>query len=282
MKIYIVLLLIFTMGMQITTRDEVKVISFNIRYGTADDGKNSWPLRKNILFDFIKKEDADFLGLQEAMIFQVEEILENCHGYDYVGRTREIDGKSGEATPILYKPENWDLVEHNTRWLSETPENPGTKSWDSSLPRIFTYAKFRRKSDDRKLVVYNTHFDHISSWARYESSKTIISHMNEQYSQEDIVLLGDFNALETADPITYLLHNDIFKLHDGYRKIQNIENEDDMTCYGWNEHIPGTGKRIDYIFYKGNFDPQKAYVSNYNVEGRYPSDHMPVVASFSF
>ena len=216
------------------------------------------------------------------MIFQIEEILEHCPGYDYVGRTREIDGKSGEATPLLYKPENWNLIDYDTRWLSETPDIPGSKSWDSSLPRVFTYAKFRRKSDDREIVVYNTHYDHISAWARHESSKTIISHMKQQYSQEDIFLLGDFNALETSEPITYLLNNDVMALHDVYRDMYKTENENDMTFYGWNDHIPGTGKRIDYIFYTGNIIPQKAYVSNFNKEEQYPSDHMPVVATFSF
>jgi endonuclease/exonuclease/phosphatase family metal-dependent hydrolase len=262
--------------------NEIKVMSFNIRYGTADDGDNSWPNRKEILFKLIRKENPDFIGLQEAMIFQIEEIIRHCPGYAYIGRTRQADAATGEATPILYKTANYELINQGTQWLSETPEVPESKSWDTSLPRIFTWTEFRKKADRKEIIIYNTHYDHIGEAARHESSKVIVSHINNHFPGRDIILLGDLNALEDSAPIRYLTNNDIFELNDTYRALNPEEKEKDMTFYGWNEHIPGTGRRIDYIFHAGNLNPLKAYVSTYHEGKRYPSDHMPVVAVFRY
>lgn len=264
------------------SNDSVKVISFNVRYGEADDGSNSWIYRKNVLFDFIRNENADFLGLQEAMMFQIEEILKHCPGYRYVGQTREADGISGEATPILYRESAYELIEQGNLWLSETPEVPASKSWDSALPRIFTWARFRRKNDGKYLIVYNTHFDHLGEQARFQSSKAIIDHMRQHFRNNDIILMGDFNALEESEPVGYLAGNHTMPLRDAYRNLHPVKEERDMTFYGWNEHTAGTGKRIDYVFYTGSLKPQEAYVSDYHLDLHYPSDHMPVVVSFSW
>lgn len=277
-----ILLFFLLMGPYYFADHEVKVISFNIRYGTAGDGSNSWPQRRDILFNFVRNEDADFLGLQEAMMFQVAEILQECPGYKFIGITREADGISGEATPILYKEARYELIEQGTRWLSEAPGDVASKSWDSSLPRIFTWAHFRRKKDAKDLIVYNTHYDHLGETARLESSKVIVAHMIENYKDLDIILLGDCNASEDSEPIRYLTENNNLPLLDTYRIVHPERQEKDMTFYGWNTHLAGTGKRIDYIFYAGSLKPEKAYVSDYHENNHFPSDHMPVVATFTW
>ncbi len=32
-------------------QDTIKAMTFNIRYGTADDGENSWEFRKDLVFN---------------------------------------------------------------------------------------------------------------------------------------------------------------------------------------------------------------------------------------
>ena len=54
----------------------VKVMSFNVRYGTAMDGDNSWPHRKDIVVETIRKYSPDLCGLQECLVFQAEYIVE--------------------------------------------------------------------------------------------------------------------------------------------------------------------------------------------------------------
>jgi len=96
------------------------------------------------------------------------------------------------------------------------------------------------------------------------------------------ILLGDFNAGEDQPPIQYLVQNDVLSLNDVYRNIHNEPSESDMTFYGWEAHTPGTGKRLDYIFYTGPLHTVRSEVVQYNIDGRYPSDHMPVLAEFGY
>ena len=258
----------------------IKAMTFNIRYGTADDGENSWDFRKDIAFEVVRESDADFIGLQEAMVFQIEAILQNCPEYRSFGVTREVDPAAGEASPILYKASKWEMTAGNTLWLSETPEVPGSKSWDSALPRIFTWGRFMHKENKRMLLVINTHYDHISQKARYHSSRVIVNFIYNNKEETGTLLLGDFNAAEDHPPVVYLTHNPVLPLSDVYRSLHQEPREDDMTFYGWQEHIKGTGKRLDYIFCTEELQPLSSEVVQFNMKGRFPSDHMPVIAEF--
>jgi len=50
----------------------MKIMTFNIRYGTATDGENSWEHRKPLLIHCLKKYQPDILGVQEAHDYQVD------------------------------------------------------------------------------------------------------------------------------------------------------------------------------------------------------------------
>ena len=272
--------LIFLFPKMESNQDTIKAMTFNIRYGSANDGENSWEFRKDLVFKVINESQSDFIGMQEALVFQIDEILEQCEEYQYIGLTREVDPTKGEASPILYNSSRWKLIEGKTMWLSETPDIPGSKSWKTSLPRIFTWGKFEHKADKQQIFIVNTHYDHRSADARYHSSMVIIEHLKNMTDGLSAILLGDLNAGEDQPPITYLTDNKILPLKDAYRSINQNPEEKDMTFYGWNEHNPGTGKRLDYIFFMGNIEPISSEVINYHYEGRYPSDHMPVTAEF--
>ena len=50
--------------------NDVRVMSYNIRYGTANDGENHWDKRKEFLLATIQTFDPDLLGTQETLGFQ--------------------------------------------------------------------------------------------------------------------------------------------------------------------------------------------------------------------
>lgn len=279
-QILLFLLALFLLPMNSRQTDSFKAMTFNIRYGMANDGDNSWKFRKQIVFDQINKENCDFIGLQEAMVFQIDEIINHCPGYQYIGITREIDPTQGEASPILYDTAKWVLVNGKTQWLSENINVPGSKSWNTSLPRIFTWAEFQHKTEGNRIVIYNTHYDHRSADARKNSSKTIIQYMHDHHAASNKVLLGDLNALENKEPITYLTQNQILPLKDAYRELHHDSSDQDATFYGWKTPVLGEGRRIDYIFYSGNILPVSARVSHFNKNQKYPSDHLPVIVEF--
>ena len=59
----------------------VKVMSFNVRYGTAKDGENHWDKRKEFLADTVKAFDPDLLGTQETVGFQRDFLAQKLPGY---------------------------------------------------------------------------------------------------------------------------------------------------------------------------------------------------------
>ena len=117
-------------------KNELRVMSFNIRLGVANDGENRWDLRKDLVVETIRKYNPDLLGLQEVFPMQEEYLRESFPEYVYYGRSRLVDPNDGEACSIMFRKERFNPSEQSTFWLSETPDEPGSKSWDSSLPRI--------------------------------------------------------------------------------------------------------------------------------------------------
>src|SRR5687768_5436285 len=71
---------------------DLKVMTFNIRHGAADDGENRWPRRKDLLFRTVRDFGSDLLGAQEALDFQVDELRQQLSGYDFVAVGRD-DGR---------------------------------------------------------------------------------------------------------------------------------------------------------------------------------------------
>ena len=65
--------------------EKLNIMTFNIRYGTANDGENSWANRKNILFDCLKKYKPDILGTQEGLDFQHDEIKKQFPDWQVFG-----------------------------------------------------------------------------------------------------------------------------------------------------------------------------------------------------
>ena len=61
-------------------------MTFNLRFGLADDGANSWDRRKKALPALFNQYQPDFIGLQEANDFQIEFLANILVGYAYIGK----------------------------------------------------------------------------------------------------------------------------------------------------------------------------------------------------
>src|SRR5688572_30355099 len=123
----------------------LRVMSFNIRYGTAKDGPNHWDLRRDLLVDTIRKFDPDLLGTQETLLEQAEYLAEKFPQYDWLGVGRDDAKRKGESVAIFWRKDRFEKLDAGHFWLSETPEVPGSKSWDTALTRMTTWVKLRDK-----------------------------------------------------------------------------------------------------------------------------------------
>ena len=62
--------------------NDIRVMSFNIRYGTASDGDNHWKHRHGLVTETVRRFDPDLLGTQEVMKFQAEYLADKASGND--------------------------------------------------------------------------------------------------------------------------------------------------------------------------------------------------------
>ena len=257
----------------------IKAMTYNIRYDNPDDGKNQWKNRKEHLTSFINKQSPDFLGIQEGLQNQVEELAENCTTYNWIGVARDNGDNQGEFVPIFYKKKKFNLLKTGTFWLSETPDIIGTKGWDAALPRVATWAKFEERLTGKRLLIVNTHFDHKGSWARTKSARLILKKINELKSNNELViLLGDFNVTPHDEVYRTLTQNSGFEDTETLSKYPPIGPRGTFN----NFKKIHRQKRIDYIF-----TPPLTNITTYQVfqpkhDGKHLSDHYPVMAELFF
>ncbi len=265
----------------------VRAMTFNIRYGTANDGPDHWTKRREMLFQVFRDQRPDVVGLQEALIFQLDEIRQALPEYGTIVAGRD-DGKAGgEACAILYRSARFEVNEQGTFWLSDTPEMPGSRSWGNNITRICTWARLRDRQTGGRFYMYNTHLDHQSQPARELGAELIARRMGQRSHPDQIILTGDFNAGEGNPVVRYLKGENpavasktgpcaaVPPLVDTYRVLHP-----DETTVGTFNGFSGKrdGEKIDYVLASPQWKVLEAFIVYDNTNGRYPSDHFPVMA----
>lgn len=260
------------------TPSSIRIMSYNIKYDDKTDTVNGWKQRKEQVANLIAFYEPDFLGTQEGLLHQLQFMEERLGSMQWIGVGRGDGKNEGEFSAIFYNTERFELVANSdsTIWLSETPSEP-SKSWDAALPRIMTWGKFRDTSTGKEFFVFNTHFDHIGETARAESARLVVETINEIAGSFPVILTGDFNAVEDSRPYDILTANSS-PLKDAYYKTEIPHVGPVFSYSGFKVVNSDSERRIDYIFVNEEVEVQKhAIISDFR-EGRYPSDHLPVIA----
>lgn len=254
----------------------LKVMTFNLRYGTADDGEDSWQYRKQMVFDVIRNFNPDILGIQEALDFQITEIIDELPGYNYIGVGRDNGETKGEYSAILYARDRFIVDTSETFWFSETPQVAGSKSWGNNITRICSWGKFFDKFSGKDFFALNAHLDHESVPSRIKSASAIIDKINSFNTNLPVILTGDFNTGESEETIKAIKQNNLF---DSYYVV-NKKTSTDGTFNSFKGE--DTGDKIDYIFINDKLSVRESEIIKTNNNGRYPSDHFPVKAVIDF
>ncbi|MDO6439244.1 endonuclease/exonuclease/phosphatase family protein [Cyclobacterium sp. 1_MG-2023] len=264
----------------------IQIVSFNIRYDNPDDGNNRWQHRIPIVKSYLTSEMPDIIGMQEVLHNQILDLQEMLVEYDYVGTGRNDNKTSGEYAPIFYNKNKFNLVDHSQFWLSETPDIPGSKSWDASLTRIVTWAQLEDKSSGKNLYVFNTHFDHRGVEARMNSAKLMAKKILEIAGDAPVLATGDFNIRKDHPSLGNALYENLIK---SFKEISSLENtahiskspvaSTGLTSTGFRPDWESReGYAIDYVFVNNYFEVEEHRVDKI-VEGElFISDHWPIVA----
>jgi len=258
--------------------EPLAVMSFNIRLGTANDGDNHWTLRRQMLFDLLREQNADIVGLQEAFRFQIEEILAAVPGYGVVGVGRDDGRAGGETSAILFKTTRLHVAESGTFWFSDTPDVPGTRTWGNRYNRVSSWARFIDR-DGTAFYHYNLHLDHESQPSRERSVDLLLQRIGARaFPDEPVVVTGDFNVGETNPALLRLVGTagQPGPLVDSFRLLHPDATEvGTFTAFTFGRT---DGDKIDYVLVQPGTKVLAAGIVRTNRDGRYPSDHFPVVA----
>lgn len=267
--------------------DKLKLMTYNLKFASPKF-QPPWEIRRKMQVDLIRKYSPDIIGTQEGLKEQVDYLMDKLPEYIVVGEGRK-GGDDDEHMAIFIKKNRFRIREMGSFHLSKTPEIIG--SGPDVNPRMVTWvrlAELNRPKDrkgspypmdyrghwenTREFYIFNTHyFDRgDQELARLNASKLILKRINELNrfgewtAERPVFLMGDFNCRPGSAPYKVLVgekgSNDPDLLKD------TIEN----------------GKDIDWILYRGNVSFDNYEEIDYNVDGKYPSDHKPIYVEFQF
>jgi endonuclease/exonuclease/phosphatase family metal-dependent hydrolase len=261
----------------------VKVVSFNLRHGAADDGDDSWSNRRELTLSVIQDLDADLIGMQEALFFQLEEIDAELAGYARIGVGRNDAEESGEFSAIYYRTARFDVADSGTFWFSDTPDAIGSTSFGNTIPRICTWGHFVESDTGYGLFVYNVHLDHQSQASRELSTALLMQRASQRGAPDPLLVTGDFNAGE--DNLATLFMKGLETVEEQENPLPLLDSfrvlhpDEPMvgTAHGFDGNTEGA--KIDYVFVEPGHTVLSAEILHTNDDGRYPSDHFPVTAT---
>lgn len=251
---------------------ELSVMSFNVRYGTANDGPNAWTERRRQLLDLLDQQSPDVIGMQEALKHQLDEVRLLLPRYGRAGVAREDGHEAGEYAAVLFRTDRFELVESGNFWFSDTPDVPGSTGWGNRVTRMCTWARLRAREGGAVITVFNVHLDHESQPSRERSVELLLERIPGIARGTPAIITGDFNAGE-ANPAVERLRR------AGWRDAHRVLHPGD-TIVGTYHGFRGdsTGEKIDYVFVPPGAAVLESRIIRSAVAGRYPSDHFPVVA----
>jgi endonuclease/exonuclease/phosphatase family metal-dependent hydrolase len=283
-----------------------RVMTFNIRYDNPSDGENSWPKRKDKVASMVTLYEADIVGMQEALRRQIDDLAERLPNFAWMGVGRQDGKNGGEFTPIFYRRDRFEVLDKGDFWLSPTPDVAGSRGWDAALPRIATWAKFTDKHTGQPFFVFNTHFDHMGRTARLESAKLLRKRAIEMAKDHAVIVMGDLNCTASSPPYLWLVGKEPLPpagqttaarqstspadapaadskpttaanaLTDAMTVSRRPHHGPTTTWNGFQAIIPA--RKIDHILIHGPVVVEQHAVLADHWDGRFPSDHLPVLA----
>lgn len=252
----------------------ITVMSYNVYI--KGSGEKSPENRTPLVAENIRKYNPDSFGLQEADEGWMERLPALMTEYAYVGIGRDSDNGGGEASPVFYKKDKYDLLDSGTFWLSKTPEK-ASRGWDAMFNRICTYAVLEDKDTGFIYAHFNAHFDHLGVIARLESVAVIAEKIAEIAPDIPVVLTGDLNDYEGEDMYARVLESGL----KDTKYLAKTASGGNVTYHGYSELVEKNAP-IDFIFANAFVSEVESYaVVSEEINGIYASDHHPVVSKMT-
>jgi endonuclease/exonuclease/phosphatase family metal-dependent hydrolase len=245
-------------------------------YNILVQAQSAWSARRAMVTELIRSYDFDIFGVQEALKHQITDMLA-AGDYSYTGVGRDDGYSAGEHSAVIYKTGKFDLLESGSFWYSPTPDVPG-KGWDAvCCNRICSWGKFRDKESGIVFYYFSSHFDHEGVTARNESARLLKEKLAAIAGNYPALAVGDYNADPSSACIQRILEGGL--LFDARTRSETTPAGTVGTFNGMTYTLDQmtAARRIDFIFVTDHVGVMEYRVLNDRPDGKYPSDHDPVL-----
>ncbi len=300
------------------TPAQLRVGTYNIRVSSADTATtNAWRYRRKDVANLVRKLDLDVVGFQEVRSNQLDFLHKAFPKYAVSGYWQNGAGqKVATSNPVFFRKERFDLLKEGVFWLSETPDVPNSKSWNTKNIRCCVWVVLADTAAGTTQCFANVHTDHISALAREKGMELLLNRLDEIAPKgAAVILVGDHNCRENTKPAKLAAS----KMQNAFYATKTPPKGPWRTFTGWRwvEHeTPATeamkvdvairnatkatpegerredgipvflkyGARIDYIYVSEGVKVLDCEThADVRSDGHfYPSDHFPVTAVIEF
>lgn len=243
------------------------VITSNIRFSTTDDGPHRWENRRELLAKILLSHRPAVVATQEGREPQLRELADLLSPLQLIAKDRPWITE--RMYPCIFiDPAQVKVLQNGDFWLSETPQIPGSVSFESAFPRLCTWARLQLKG--RSWLVASTHLDHVLSETRNKQAHVLVTELKKLLQpNETLMLMGDFND-DPSSQARQIILSAFPQLMDPW----SLPEESSHHPFS-GECV--TGSRIDWILLDRTTKVESIFLDKAHDQGQWPSDHFPVV-----
>ncbi len=258
----------------------MKVLSCNLRDARALDGDNAWPQRRDLCLQILRRQQADVICCQELCPEPLRDLQQGLPEY-MLYTVKEAPDSDQTPNAILFHRERFQLLGAGAYWLSEYPQQSGSRSWNSGYIRLAVWVHLRERASGKQSRILNTHLDDSSRPAREKQAEVLLAESAAWTECAVQILAGDMNA-DAGSPVivalsnggwqdTYLARHQTLDPGFTYHAFQG----DAYDPVRMQEDVVG---KMDWIFTRGPVRVGDADVIREHEGRRFPSDHYFVSA----
>ena len=253
---------------------DLKVLSFNVR--TCDDA-NGHAIKERAprAIEILKKENADIMGFQEYTP-ETKKFFQNELSQDYEifdkYRTEKPD-TDWESEPIFWKKDKFRCLDKGFFWFSDTPEKEST-GWDEIYDcyRICMWIILKEVKTGKSFIHMNTHLG-FGNKGQCDSVK-LIKKFIENLGNLPAIITGDFNFSPDTEPYRIMTED--------YTDVNVATvNDKTVTYHGYSVNPKKEQEHIDFCFVNDGVVSKDFKIITKTFDGKFPSDHYPIVANVS-
>ena len=250
----------------------LNVMTYNILFDMNKEGRES-NCRVRMV-ETILENDVDVLGTQEDNKDNENRFVEKLKTYScYKGGKEENDGNY-----IYWKTDKFNVIKKGFYYLSDTPEKK-SKYDGSNQYRTMTYVVLEENETGRQFLFVNTHLDYRATEAVRVKQIDVLTALIKKVNDDDlpVIVLGDLNTTQNVGGgaiLDFIGDNPTFGMTS---KVAKVKEDTGGTLVNYFKYRDKND--FDYIFVSTDTIYTRYYTVVNNIKnGKYPSDHLPVLA----